>query len=87
MDRPTIGIDAGGKQNRVLTIVAICICIAAVIVGLIDLISGYHRVASTCASAAFACYFANKLWPHRGFPIGAVILSAGAISAFFLGTK
>jgi hypothetical protein len=82
-----MGVDAGGKNIRAFTIVALCICIAAVIVGLIDLISGYHRVAPTCASAAFSCYFANKLWPHRWLVVGAVVLSIIAITAYFLGPK
>jgi hypothetical protein len=41
----------------------------------------------TCASAIFVCYFANKLWPHHWFQVGAVVLSTIAISAFFVGTK
>jgi hypothetical protein len=87
MDGPTISVDASGKQHRTFRIVALCICIAAVSFGVIDLIRGYHRVVPTCASAAFTCYFANILWPHRGWQIGAGILGIAVISAFFAGIK
>jgi hypothetical protein len=87
MDGPTISVDASGKQHRTFRIVALCICIAAVSFGVIDLIRGNHRVVPTCASAAFTCYFANILWPRRGWQIGAGILGVAAISAFFAGMK
>jgi hypothetical protein len=87
MDGPTVGVYASGKQYRAFMMVGLCICIAAVSFGLIDLIRGYHRVVPTCASAAFTCYFANMLRPHRWLQIAAVVLSIAAISAFFIGTK
>jgi hypothetical protein len=87
MDGPTVSVDASGKQHKGFKIIALCICIAAVSVGLIDLSRGYHRVVPTCASAAFTCYFANILWPHRWWQIVAVVLSIAAISAFFVGIK
>jgi len=87
MDGPTVSIDASGKRHKVFKIVALCICTGAVSFGLIDLSRGYHRLVPTCASAAFTCYFANMLWPHRWLQIVAVVLSIAAISAFFIGTK
>jgi hypothetical protein len=87
MDGPTVSVDASGKRHKVLKIVALCICTAAVSFGLIDLSRGYHRVVPTCVSAAFTCYFANMLWPHRWLQIVAVVLSIATISAFFIGTK
>jgi hypothetical protein len=87
MDGPTVSVDASGKRHKVLKIVGLCICSAAVSFGLIDLSRGYHRVVPTCASAACTCYFANMLWPHRWLQIVAVVLSIATISAFFIGTK
>jgi hypothetical protein len=69
MDGPTISVDASGKQHRTFRIVALCFCAVAACLGLINLIGGSHRVGSTLASAAFTCYFANKLWPHRWWQI------------------
>jgi hypothetical protein len=85
MDGPTIGVDASGKRHRTFSVVALWICIAAVSFGLIDVSRGFHRIVPTCASAAFTCYFANKLWPHRWWQIGAGVLGIAAISAFFVG--
>jgi hypothetical protein len=87
MDGPTVSVDASGKQHRTFRIVALCICITAVSLGLIDFIAGYHRVVSTCAMAGFTCYFANTLWPHRWWQIGAAVFLLAAIGAFFLGIK
>jgi hypothetical protein len=87
MDGPIVRVDSGAKRDKTLMIVALCISIAAVSVGLIDLIGGYHREVQTCASALCTCYIANKLWPHRGFQVAAVVLFAVAISTFFVGTK
>ena len=84
---PTVSVEAGASRHRTFMIAALCICIAAASVGLIDLIRGYHRVAPTCLSAGFAFYFAGKLKPNRWFQIFAVILSMAAIGAFYLGTK
>jgi hypothetical protein len=87
MDGPTVSVDASGKQHRTFRIVALCICITAASLGLIDLIEGYPRVLSTCFAAVFTCYFANKLWPHRWWQIGAGVFGIAAISAFFVGIK
>jgi len=87
MDGPTVSIDASGKQHRAFKIVALCICIATVSFGLIDLHAGYHRVVPTCATAAVTCYVANSLWPHRSWQIVATVLSIAALSAFFAGVK
>jgi hypothetical protein len=87
MDGPTVSLDASGKRDRSFRTVALWVCVVAVSLGITDLIQGYHRVESTCASAAFTCYFANKLWPHRWFEIGAGVLGLAAISAYFVGIK
>jgi hypothetical protein len=60
MDGPTVSLDATLKQDRTFRTVAFWVCIVAVSFGITDLIEGYHRVVSTCSSAAFTCYFANK---------------------------
>jgi hypothetical protein len=73
---------ASAKHHGAFKIVALCVCIAAVSSGLIDLSAGYHRVGPACFSAAATCYFANSLWPHRWFQIVAVVLSMAAISSF-----
>jgi hypothetical protein len=62
MDGPTVSIDAREKQHKAFKIAALCICIAAVCFGLIDLNAGYHRVGPTCFSAAATCYFVTALW-------------------------
>jgi hypothetical protein len=85
MDGPTVSVDASGKKYKAFKIAALCISIAAVSLGLVDLSRGYHRVVPTCASAAFICYLANSLWPRRWWQIAAVVLSIAAISAFFVG--
>jgi len=87
MDGPTVSGNATKKDYKAFRIGALCICVVAVSFGLIDLSAGYHRIGSTCFSAAGTCYFANTFWPHRWFQIFAVVLSIAAIGAFFVGTK
>jgi hypothetical protein len=87
MDGPTVSVDASGKRDRTFRTVALWICIVAVSFGITDLFEGCHRVVATCSSAGFTCYFANKLWPHRWFEIGAGVLGLAAIGAYFSGVK
>jgi hypothetical protein len=85
MDGPTVSVDASGKQHVASKIALLCLCIVALILGLIDLSAGYHRLVPTCSSAGFACYYANKLWPHRWWEIVAVAFFIAAIASFFVG--
>jgi len=82
-----LGLMRAGSIDKAFKIVALCVCIAAVSFGLIDLSAGYHRVRPTCFSAVSIYYFGNSLWPHRWFQIVAVVLSIAAISVFYVGIK
>ena len=69
---------------RGFKIFALCVCLVAVIFGLIDISAGYHRVVPTCAGAGSTCFVANSIWPNRWWSIIGVPLSIAAIVAFFI---
>jgi hypothetical protein len=66
MDGPTVSIDASGKHHKAFKIVALCICIAAVGFGLIDLSAGYHRV-EPAVPAVTTSHNQIFSWSMRGF--------------------
>jgi hypothetical protein len=70
-------------------IVALCLSIAAAILGLVSLAAGLHRMSlsTTCFAAGWVCYIANELRPTSWWRIGAGSLWAAGICAFFLGIK
>jgi hypothetical protein len=69
---------------RGFKIFALCLCLVAVIFGLIDISTGYHRVVPTCACAGLACFLGNNVWPNRWWSIVGAPLSIAAIVAFFI---
>ena len=85
MDGPTVSVDASRKQHVASRIALLCLCIVTLILGLIDDSAEYHRIFSTCFSAGLACYFANKLWPHRWWEIVALVFLIAAIAAYLVG--
>jgi hypothetical protein len=84
MDSPRISADVSGKPRMGFTFFVLCLCVVAVILGLIDLSTGHHRLTPTCGCAGSACYLANRLWPSRWWSTIGVPLSMAAIVSFFI---
>jgi hypothetical protein len=55
MDSPRISANMSGKPRMGFTFFVLCLCVVAVILGLIDLSTGDHRVTPTsgCAGSAY----------------------------------
>ena len=62
MGSPWMSADVSGKPDMGFTFFVLCFCAVAVVLGLINLSTGHHRVAPTTACAGSACYLANRLW-------------------------
>ena len=70
-------------------IVSLCASVFAVVLGVISLVGGLHRVplSMTCFSAGFMCGFAFDIWHREWLKYAAWPFWIGAVVAFFLGIK
>jgi hypothetical protein len=84
MESPGVSAGASGKQYTRFTVFVLCLCLVAVILGLVDISTGYHRVLPTFACAGLACILANSVWPNRWWSIVGAPMSIAAIVAFFI---